>query len=91
MEKTRFNVVLGYLSVFLCTLCLDKSVRRHLNTAFQGKGVDQLLATVEEFLKYYRKVEEDIKDASGHQDPMTTFIARLQGIVNRVRDSGNDH
>ncbi|KAI5299684.1 accessory factor associated with RNA polymerase II [Ascosphaera pollenicola] len=91
VEKTRFNVVLGYLSVFLCTLCLDESVRRHLNTAFQGKGVNQLLATVEEFLKYYRKVEEDIRDANGHQDPMTIFIARLQGIVDRVRDSGNDH
>ncbi|KAI5285653.1 hypothetical protein KEM54_000395 [Ascosphaera aggregata] len=91
VEKTRFNVVLGYLSVFLCTLCLDQSMRRHLNIAFQGKGVEHLLATVEEFLKYYRKVEEDISDGNGLQGPMATFITRLQGIVNRVRDSGSSH
>ncbi|KAI5295160.1 hypothetical protein KEM52_002197, partial [Ascosphaera acerosa] len=85
VEKTRSNVVLGYLSLFLCTLCLDDAVRRHLNHAFQGKGLDHLLRTVEEFLQYYRKVEDDLGSGNDMQDSMSTFLARLQTIVDRVR------
>ncbi|KAI5297578.1 hypothetical protein KEM55_004505 [Ascosphaera atra] len=90
-EQMRFNVVLGYLSVFLCTLCLDDDIHKQLSKQLQHNGVDQLLGTVEEFLKYHKKVEEEVRDGMGHQDSNTTFIARLQGIVDRVRGGGTAH
>ncbi|KAK2859898.1 hypothetical protein FQN49_004597 [Arthroderma sp. PD_2] len=86
--QTHSNVAFGYLSVLLCTACLDDDARSYLRTTLQARTFERLLGTVEEFLHYHRKVEDELHDARGDgEDAMTGFTSRLQGIVDRIRDA----
>ncbi|KAL1958320.1 hypothetical protein VTO42DRAFT_4637 [Malbranchea cinnamomea] len=88
VAETHFNVVFGYLSVLLSTLALDDEVRSHMRATLAGPGLARLLSTVEEFLHYHRKVEEEIRDAEREEeDAMVGFTARLQSIVDRIRQA----
>ena len=82
-------MVFGYLSVLLSTLTLDDGIRARIRAALPGRSLDRLLATVEEFLLYHRKVEEihdNTTDGNDHDhDAMAGFTGRLQGIVDRIR------
>ncbi|KAF3479581.1 uncharacterized protein GIQ15_06557 [Arthroderma uncinatum] len=86
--QTHSNVAFGYLSVLLCTACLDDDARSYLRTKLQARTFERLLGTVEEFLHYHRKVEDELHDARGDgEDAMSGFTSRLQGIVDRIRDA----
>ncbi|KAM5458472.1 hypothetical protein MaudCBS49596_000386 [Microsporum audouinii] len=86
--QTHSNVAFGYLSVLLCTACLDDGARSYLRSTLQARIFERLLGTVEEFLHYHRKVEDELHDASGdEEDAMTGFTSRLQGIVDRIRNA----
>ncbi|EFR01140.1 hypothetical protein MGYG_04144 [Nannizzia gypsea CBS 118893] len=86
--QTHSNVAFGYLSVLLCTACLDNEARSYLRSTLQARSFERLLGTVEEFLHYHRKVEDELHDAKGDgEDAMTGFTSRIQGIVDRIRDA----
>lgn len=93
VAQTHSNVVFGYLSVLLSTLALDDEIRARIRAALPGSGLERLFSTVEEFLLYHRKVEEEIRDldvGSDREDPegaMGGFTGRLQGIVDRIREA----
>lgn len=86
MVQTHTNVAFGYLSVLLSTLCLNDEARTHLRNSFPEKNLDKLLATVDEFLCHYRKVEKELYNSDNQDDPMAEFTSRLQGIVTRIKD-----
>lgn len=46
-----------------------------------GVGLEKLLATVEEFLHYHRKVDEELHQSQSLKE----FTSRLQRIMNQVR------
>ena len=89
--------------MLLSTLALDDEIRARIRAAFPGGGLERLLSTVEEFLLYHRKVEEEIRDFAvgivgnddgdgNREDPESEgltagFTGRLQGIVDRIRDA----
>lgn len=84
--------------MLLSTLALDDEIRARVRAALPGSGLERLLSTVEEFLLYHRKVEEEIRDSAvGNGDgnredpesegPTAGFTGRLQGIVDRIRDA----
>ncbi|EFW22824.1 conserved hypothetical protein [Coccidioides posadasii str. Silveira] len=85
--QTHSNVAFGYLSVLLSTLCLDDEVRTQVRRKMRGNNLSRLLAIVEEFLHYYRKVEEELKDPVLEEDAMAGFTSRLQSIVERIREA----
>ncbi|EGE04126.1 hypothetical protein TEQG_03158 [Trichophyton equinum CBS 127.97] len=86
--QTHSNVAFGYLSVLLCTASLDDEARSYLRSTIQPRTFERLLGTVEEFLHYHRKVEDELHDARGDaEDAMTGFTSRLQGIVDRIRNA----
>jgi hypothetical protein len=89
--QTHTNVAFGYLSILLSTLCLDDEARFYLRRSLPEQNLDRLLATVDEFLRHYRKVEEELHCPAPEDDPVAEFTSRLQGIVNRIRylESGN--
>lgn len=86
MVQTHTNVAFGYLSVLLSTLCLNDQARTHLRHSLPGQNLNRLLATVDEFLCHYRKVEKELCSFDTQDDPMAEFTSRLQGIVNRIKD-----
>ncbi|KAJ9304773.1 hypothetical protein DTO217A2_5739 [Paecilomyces variotii] len=83
--QTHSNVAFGYLSILLCTLSLDESVRARLRRSLCGNGLSRVLATAEEFLQYHRKVEDELRSLGGEQDQVAGFTSRLQGLVERIR------
>lgn len=83
--QTHSNVAFGYLSILLCTLSLDESVRARLRHSLCGNGLSRVLATAEEFLQYHRKVEDELRSLGGEQDQVAGFTSRLQGLVERIR------
>ncbi|ODH51741.1 hypothetical protein GX48_02208 [Paracoccidioides brasiliensis] len=89
--QTHSNVVFGYISVLLSTVSLNDGARLHLRSSLHGRTIDRVLATVDEFLHYHRKVEElhDGKDGSQGEEESSVsgFTSRLQGIVNRIRNA----
>ncbi|EEP79202.1 predicted protein [Uncinocarpus reesii 1704] len=87
VAQTHSNVAFGYLSVLLSTLCLADEVRAQVRGHLRGNNLGRLLVVVEEFLHYYRKVEEELKDPVLEEDAMSGFTTRLQGIVDRIREA----
>lgn len=85
--QTHSNVAFGYLSVLLSTLCLDDEVRTQVRSQLRGNNLRRLLNVVEEFLHYYRKVEEELTDPVLEEDAMSGFTSRLQSIVDRIREA----
>jgi len=79
--QTHSNVAFGYLSILLCTLCLEREAYSVVKSAMNGTGLDRLLATVEEFLHYHRKVDEELHQSQSVKE----FTFRLQGILNQIR------
>lgn len=87
MVQTHSNVAFGYLSVLLSTVSLDDEARLHLRNSLDGRSVDRVLATVDEFLHYHRKVEKELQDGQGEHEPVTGFTCRLQSIVDRIKQA----
>ncbi|PGG99881.1 hypothetical protein GX51_06092 [Blastomyces parvus] len=85
--QTHSNVAFGYLSVLLSTVCLNDEARLHLRTSVHGRGIDRVLATVEEFLHYHRKVERELQAGGGEHESVSGFTSRLQSIVDRIKQA----
>jgi hypothetical protein len=79
--QTHSNVAFGYLSILLCTLCIEDEGYGVVKAAMNGVGMEKLLATVEEFLHYHRKVDEELHQSQSLKE----FTSRLQRILNQVR------
>lgn len=82
--QTHSNVAFGYLSILLCTICLDRDAYRIVQASMKGTGLVRLLATVEEFLHYHRKVDEELQQAQSVKE----FTIRLQRILNQIHAMG---
>ncbi|KAI1908209.1 hypothetical protein LOZ61_005678 [Ophidiomyces ophidiicola] len=84
--QTHSNVAFGYLSVLLSTLCLEDDVRNQVRSQMRGNNIGRLLSIVDEFLHYYRKVDEELDGPVLEEDTVSDFTARLQSIVDRIRE-----
>ncbi|KAF3406620.1 hypothetical protein DPV78_000769 [Talaromyces pinophilus] len=78
--QTHSNVAFGYLSILLCTVCLDPEAYTVIKGAMKGTGLTKVLATVEEFLHYHRKVDEELQQSQSVKE----FTGRLQRILNQI-------
>lgn len=81
---SHYNVVVGYLSILLVTLCLNLEALSQVKELLGGEGLDILLSTADEFQQYHEKVEEDLQ-AGG--SAYSSFTAQLQSIICQVRQS----
>lgn len=60
-------------------------VRSRLKISLGGTGLARLLATVDEFLHYHRKVDEELQQSQAESGPLVEFTSKLQGILNQIR------
>lgn len=79
--QTHSNVAFGYLSILLCTLCIERQAYESIRSTMNGAGLERLLATVEEFLHYHRKVDEELHQSQSLKE----FTTKLQKILNQIR------
>ncbi|TQB69159.1 hypothetical protein MPDQ_002207 [Monascus purpureus] len=85
--EVNHNVAVGYLSILLTILCLETDVRYNVRRALNGKGLPTILSTVDEFLVYHQKVDQDSPSLERRGETMATFMIRLRDIIAKVRHS----
>ena len=78
------SVAFGYLSVLLSYLCLNNAVKSFVNARIEGPSLVVLLDAVDEFLNYHRQIE----DGAEREDGRASFVGRVQGIIDDLRNSG---
>ena len=71
-------VAFGYLAVLLCTMCIDKASLRALQAQFPRGDVKPLRQALQDFLKHFKKVEEEV-DVEYHD-----FTARFERILEKM-------
>ena len=77
IAQSEVLVAFGYMSMLLCTLCLEDSIYRHVAQSVHGKDVTLLCVEAEEFLDKLETVASLNPD-----DPATsTFNERFRSIL----------
>ncbi|KAL4929634.1 WAPL family protein [Aspergillus undulatus] len=85
MPEVHDNVVAGYLSILLLTVCLDKQARLAVKGSLAGDGLAPILSTAEKFLQYHRKIEKDTQPSEPWEQGESRLTARLEHIISRIR------
>ncbi|KAJ6094661.1 hypothetical protein N7467_002174 [Penicillium canescens] len=83
--EVHHNVAVGYLAVLLLTLCLDNGARLQIKNSLVPNGLAAVTSTVDEFLQYHQKIEEEVYQFPKKGQPASEFLSRLQGLVAQVR------
>ncbi|GKZ52012.1 hypothetical protein AbraIFM66951_009359, partial [Aspergillus brasiliensis] len=85
VSEVRYNVVIGYLSIVLVTLCLNEEAFSQIRESVRGEGLTLVLSTAEEFLEFHQKVEQDSQlfESSGERGSKST--TRLKDVLNQIR------
>ncbi|KAL2866342.1 WAPL family protein [Aspergillus lucknowensis] len=86
VPEAHENVVAGYLSILLLTICLDKEARIFVKKSLNGYGLATVLSTAEKFLQYHREVEKDAHLFETSEEVGSRLTGRLGLIVTRVRN-----
>ncbi|KAL9012738.1 MAG: hypothetical protein Q9173_002514 [Seirophora scorigena] len=82
-EGTTSNVAFGYLSILLAYLSVDEEAREVVADRLDGRSLQPLLVSVQEFLQYHRQIGDDLlKDEEA--DLRTSFIGRLESVIDRL-------
>ncbi|KAK5061479.1 hypothetical protein LTR84_008023 [Exophiala bonariae] len=82
MDQTQVLIPLGYISMLLCTLCLNPQANELIAHSTKGPGLEQLFLAVETFLTPLRQVEMDLAANGG--SPSGSF-ERFMVIYEAVR------
>jgi hypothetical protein len=82
--QVHHNVAVGYLAVLLLALSLNMNARRQIKQPMQSNGLAIVMSTVDEFLQYHRKIEQELYPDQA-QGKASGFVARLQGLLSQVK------
>ncbi|KAJ5373584.1 Wings apart-like protein [Penicillium concentricum] len=83
--EVHHNVALGYLAVLLLTLSLDPETRSKIKSSLAPHGLTTVISTVDEFLQYHQKIEQEISTFPTQGQPASGFLSRLQELITRIR------
>ena len=83
--EVHHNVAVGYLAVLLLTLAIDNETRSKIKSLLASNGLAMVISTVDEFLQYHRKVEQETSALPTQGQPASGFMARLQELIAQIR------
>lgn len=83
--EVHHNVAVGYLAVLLLTLSLDPETRSKIKSSLAPNGLTPVISTVDEFLQYHQKIEQEISTFPTQGQPASGFLSRLQELITRIR------
>ncbi|CAG8194763.1 unnamed protein product [Penicillium nalgiovense] len=83
--EVHHNVAVGYLAVLLLTLSLDPETRSKIKSSLAPNGLTTVISTVDEFLQYHQKIEQEISTSPTQGQPASGFLSRLQELITRIR------
>ncbi|KAL5332371.1 wings apart-like protein regulation of heterochromatin-domain-containing protein [Aspergillus crustosus] len=84
VHEVHENVVAGYLSILLLTVCLDEQALTQFECSQKSGGLALVLATAEQFLQYHREIEKDNLKLESWQQEDHRLTARLEHIINQT-------
>jgi hypothetical protein len=79
-------VAVGYLSVLLGFLCLDANIKAWVSARLEGGTSKQLVDALEEFLRYYRQVGQEVYQGEMEGESRNGYVGRLHGLVEDLKD-----
>ncbi|MCJ1354373.1 MAG: hypothetical protein MMC33_004361 [Icmadophila ericetorum] len=83
------SVALGYLSVLLSYLSLNRLIKERMCLQLQGGTLKQLLDAVDEFLRYNRQIANDANCSDPDAEFKAGFTSRLQDVLDQLKQ-GDD-
>jgi hypothetical protein len=85
LDQTQVLIPLGYISMLLCTLCLNQRACGQIAQSTKGAGLEQLFSAVETFLIPLRQVEMDLAANGGSPTgSFDRFMAIYQAVKQKV-------
>ncbi|KAL4806034.1 wings apart-like protein regulation of heterochromatin-domain-containing protein [Aspergillus unguis] len=84
VPEVHKNVVAGYLSILLLTICLDDEARLLVKKSSTGDGLSWVLSIAGRFLQYHREVEKDTRVLEGLEQGESRLTARIEHIISRI-------
>ncbi|KEF61640.1 uncharacterized protein A1O9_03208 [Exophiala aquamarina CBS 119918] len=85
LDQAQVLIPLGYISMLLCTLCLNQRACELIAQSSKGAGLEQLFSAVETFLIPLRQVEMDLAvDGESRSGSFDRFMAIYQAVKQKV-------
>lgn len=89
MEKSHLNVGFGYMSLLLGYMSLYPPVRQRFGSMHKGGNLAPLLASIHEFIRHHRAADNAmLQDGGEPTSSYSNFTTKLQGLADRLEDSG---
>ncbi|KAL4917899.1 wings apart-like protein regulation of heterochromatin-domain-containing protein [Aspergillus aurantiobrunneus] len=84
VSEVHWNVVAGYLSILLLTICLNNEARLLVKDYLAGDGLALVLSTASKFLQYHREVEKGHRPFETWEQGEPRLTARLEHIISQI-------
>ncbi|RDW61930.1 WAPL family protein [Aspergillus mulundensis] len=88
VPEVHRNVVAGYLSILILTVCLDKRSRLLVKDDLAGGTLSLVVTTAEKFLQYHREVEKDTRILETWEQGEFRLTDRMENIISQIRRLG---
>ena len=85
-EETQGNVAYGFLAVLLGNLCQNGMARSAIRACLPRKSLQKLVAAIDEFAQYNRKVDSQTFDGEEGREVWEQFTRRLMTVVARLQE-----
>ncbi|KAL4753852.1 hypothetical protein BDW72DRAFT_168140 [Aspergillus terricola var. indicus] len=85
VPEVHRNVVAGYLSILLLTVCHDRRARFLVKDFLDGGILALILSTAEKFLQYHREVEKGTRLFETWEEGESKLTERMEQIISQVR------
>ncbi|KAL3431536.1 wings apart-like protein regulation of heterochromatin-domain-containing protein [Aspergillus tetrazonus] len=85
VPEVHKNVVAGYLSILLLTVCHDRQARFSVKDSLDGGILALILSTAEKFLQYHREVEKGARLFETCEEGGSKLTERIEQIISQVR------
>jgi len=64
---------------------LDTETRSKIKKSLAPNGLATVISTVDEFLQYHQKIEQEIYPFAAQRQSASGFLARLQELIAQIR------
>lgn len=85
-EEVLLNIPFGYLSVFICYLCLDDAIRHRVQERLPNSDLLPLFDAVQEFSRYHKAIENNLATDS-FVDHQLSFADRVQRVLTDLKQA----
>jgi hypothetical protein len=86
MEESHSGVAVGYLTVLLGNLCLNKFVRNQVRARLPEQRLDVLIESIKDFVRVHEHADSKTQEFEGAegQETWQTYTARLLLVVEKL-------